>query len=109
VQWGSGVRFNIQDETIGWGPARAIVDFAALEGGDFRQVDVRLQKNLNDPAIGEIGLVLEVINLFDHANFRSYEQVSNFMGGGENARFSRPSFGSADPGLRLQFGLTLSR
>lgn len=106
VQLGSGVRYNIRDEIGGWGPRRVDVDWAAGEGDTFRQVDLRVEKGLRVPGSrGRAGLTVEVINLFDHANYREYEGLSRFDNGSANAGFGEPLWWTADPGRRVQVGL----
>jgi hypothetical protein len=109
AQWGSGVRYNLIDERMGWGPARAVVGRASEEGQDFRQVDVRLQKDFRLPTVEKVGLMVEVINLFNHANFREYEEVYRFDNSQLNSAFGRPKWWTGDIGRRVQVGLTLSR
>jgi hypothetical protein len=105
AQWGSGVPFNRVDETVGWGPARAVTDWYSEDASNFKQVDLRLHKSFNLPRQGQIGIVAEVINAFDHSNYRSFNQFERWGGGAVNADFRRPDLGSADPGRRMQFGL----
>lgn len=108
AQWNSGVRFSQKDETIGWGPRRVRVDFFSQEGDDFKQVDVRLEKGITVPGQGRIGIMLEVINLFDAANYRGYEELSNFGGGAPNPNFGQFQWWTADQGRRLQLGLNFN-
>jgi hypothetical protein len=106
MQWGSGTRFSRIDETLGWGPRRARTEWYTQDGDNFRQVDLRLQKDFRLPRQdGHIGLVLEAVNVFDHANYRAYQQNAVWGDGSTNANFGRPDLGSADPGRRLQVGL----
>jgi hypothetical protein len=106
AQWGSGSRYSRIDESLGWGPARARTDWFTQEGNNFRQVDLRLQKDFRLPRQdGHIGLVVEAVNVFDHANYRNYQQYAVWGGGGVNPDFGKPELWSADPGRRLQLGL----
>jgi hypothetical protein len=105
AQWGSGVRFNRIDETLGWGPARARTSWYTEEGDNFRQVDLRLQKNFTVPGQGHVGLVVEAVNVFDYANYRNYQQFERWGGGAVNENFRRPELWSAEPGRRIQLGL----
>lgn len=106
VQLGSGVRYNTRDEIRGWGPRRVQVGWAEGEGERFRQVDLRLHKGLPFPGSrGRAGLTVEVINLFDDANYREYEGLSRFDNGTANASFGQPLWWTADPGRRVQLGL----
>lgn len=106
VQLGSGVRYNVRDEVRGWGPRRVQVDWAGGEGDGFRQVDLRLQKGLRVPGSrARGGFTIEVINVFDDANYREYEGLSRFDNGTENASFGQPLWWTADPGRRVQLGL----
>jgi hypothetical protein len=109
AQWGSGVRFNLIDETAGWGPARARVFRAAEEGEDFKQVDVRLQKDFRLPQVEKVSLIAEVINLFNNANFREYHDVYRFDNQTLNASFGQPRWWTGDVGRRLQLGLSVGR
>jgi hypothetical protein len=107
AQWGSGVRYDLIDERLGWGPARARRFFAAEEGADFKQVDVRLQKDFRLPTVERLGLVVEVINLFNNANFREYNDLYRFDNGSLVSNFGQPKWFTGDIGRRLQVGLTL--
>jgi hypothetical protein len=107
IQWGTGIPYDRIDETIGFGPARAVRDFASQNAPNFSQVDARLEKAVVLPGRGEVGVTFEVINLFDHENFREFQQLAVFPGGEPNAQFRRPQPGSADTGRRLQFGLSV--
>ena len=108
AQWNSGFRFSKRDETAGWGPARVQVGFFTEEGEDFKQFDVRLEKSIGIPGQGNVGFLVEVINVFNTANYRGYDELSNYDGGGANAHFGQPWFGTADPGRRLQIGLNFN-
>ena len=105
VQWGSGVPFNRLDEGAGIGPARQVLTFASEDAPSFRQVDLRLQKDFTIRGTGRVGLVVEAVNVFDHDNFRGFEQLYRFTDGQLNQRFGRPIFDQADTGRRLQVGL----
>lgn len=106
VQLGSGVRYNTRDEVNGWGPRRVQVGWAEGDGDGFRQVDMRLEKGLRVPGSrARAGLTVEVINLFDDANYREYEALSRFDNGSANASFGQPLWWTADPGRRVQLGL----
>jgi hypothetical protein len=108
VQLGSGVRYNTRDELRGWGPRRVQVGWAEGEGDTFRQVDLRMEKGLRVPGgRARTAISLEVINLFDDANYREYEALSRFDNGTENANFGDPLWWTADPGRRVQLGLEL--
>ena len=108
IQWGSGVRYNLNDEDAGWGPARVKTSFASQEGKDFQQVDVRLLKNFGFSGSRKMGLSFEVINLFNHDNFREYEQTYRYDNHQLNPAFGRPQWWTGDIGRRLQIGLTVS-
>lgn len=105
IQLGSGVPYNRIDETIGWGPARARIDWASQDTPSFRQVDVRLQKDVSIPGRGRVGLIAEAVNVFNHDNFRGYEGLAVFGGGAPNTNFGKPQVWTADTGRRVQFGL----
>jgi hypothetical protein len=119
VQLGSGVRYNIRDESLGWGPRRVQVDWAAGEGETFRQVDLRMEKGLRVPGgRARTAISLEVINLFDDANYREYEALAYFEGNRDaqnrpipqskpNESFGNELWWTADPGRRVQLGLEL--
>jgi hypothetical protein len=104
AQWGSAVPFSRRDETVGWGPRRVAVDWYSEDAPNYRQVDVRLQKDFM-LAQGRIGLMAELINAFDHDNFRGFEEFSNWGGGAVNDNFGKPQTWTADQGRRLQLGL----
>jgi hypothetical protein len=104
VQWSSGPRYSRIDETLGWGPARARTSWFTETGDPIRQVDMRLQKDFRVQR-GTVGLVAEAVNLFNHANYRSYEQFERWGGGAVNENFGQAQLWSADPGRRLQLGL----
>jgi hypothetical protein len=105
MQFGSGVPFSRIDETIGWGPARARTSWYTEDAENFKQVDLRLQKDFAVPGRGTIGLVAEGINVLDQANYRNYQQYEKWGGGAVNENFGKPELWSADQGRRVQFGL----
>ena len=107
VQLGSGVRYNTRDEIRGWGPRRVQWGWAEGEGDMFRQVDLRVEKGLRPRPGGpaRLGIVLEVVNLFNHDNYREYESLSRFDNGQPNASFGNALWWTADPGRRLQLGV----
>jgi carboxypeptidase family protein/TonB-dependent receptor-like protein len=107
AQWGSGVPFNLIDERLGWGPARKKVFWAIEDPPDFRQVDVRLQKNFRLPTVEKVGLIFEVINVFNYANFREADDFYRNDAGVINQNFGRPRWWTGDTGRRLQLGLTV--
>jgi hypothetical protein len=116
MQWGSGIRYNIRDETNEWGPRRVQVDWAGADAPNFSQVDLRLQKDIRTGGDGKVGLIAEVVNLFNEENFREYEGLAYFAGtpdgqGGRiprsnpNASFGQPLSWTSDTGRRLQLGV----
>jgi hypothetical protein len=110
VQWGSGVPFNKKDEINEWGPRRAVIDWYSQDAPNFRQVDLRLQKSFMLPRQGQIGLIAEAINVFDHANYRTYFDLYRVPPNNDNptgliSNFGQPDLGSAEPGRRIQLGL----
>lgn len=107
IQLGSGVRYNIRDEVNGWGPRRVQVGWAEGEGDTFRQVDLRVEKGLRPRPGGpaRVGLVLEVVNVFNADNFREYEGLYRFDNGQTNASFGNALWWTADPGRRIQLGV----
>jgi Carboxypeptidase regulatory-like domain/TonB dependent receptor/TonB-dependent Receptor Plug Domain len=106
AQWGSGVPFSRKDESAGWGPARVQVDWYSEDSPDFKQVDLRLQKDFLLPNQSRVGLVIEGINIFDTANYRSYQEIAAFQDRA-NDDFGKPNLDQADLGRRLQLGLNV--
>ncbi|HET9439406.1 MAG TPA: carboxypeptidase regulatory-like domain-containing protein [Longimicrobiales bacterium] len=104
AQWGSGVPFSLKDEINGWGPARVQVDWYSQDPPDFRQVDFRLEKRVS-LAQGNVGVIVELLNAFNHDNFRGYEELYRFDNGSTNASFGKPQTWTADQGRRFQLGL----
>ena len=100
--YGSGERrrtnfgSDIRDEggTVGVvGSARyrkdgTIIPRDGLVGDPLHRVDMRLQKGLRFGGHRQIEGILEVFNLFNHANYGSYTVNEN------NANFGKPSFNS---------------
>ena len=114
VQLGSGIPYNIRNEERGWGPRRVQVDWAGGDPPNFRQVDLRVQKSLRAPGTrGQVGIMLEVVNLFNDDNFREYEGLQFFEDRIENgqrvpnpnAGFGQPLTWTSDTGRRFQIGL----
>jgi hypothetical protein len=108
VQWGSGVPYSIKDETLGWGPRRIAIDYNSQTGDSFQQVDLRLEKRFSLPRQGNVGLILEGVNIFNHTNYRNYEELRNFEGGAVNANFGNAQWWTADNGRRIQVGLNFN-
>lgn len=107
AQWGSGIPYSRKDERNGWGPARVMVDWYSQDE-DFRQVDVRLEKRVNLPRQGNIGVVVEGLNIFNHDNFREYDDLAVFGDGNSNPNFGKPRPWTADLGRRIQIGVNVS-
>ena len=101
--FGSGYRFNTSyggdlRNTGGTAPGRlrpdgTIVPPTNLVGEPLHRVDVRLQRRF--PLGGRVGIdgILEVFNLFNHANYGSYVTQES------NPNYGRPSF---DPNVAYQ-------
>jgi hypothetical protein len=81
--------------------------WASEDPQDFRQVDVRVQKNFRLPTVERVGLVVEVINVFNYANFREYEDLYRIENGQLIQTFGRPRWWTGDTGRRVQLGLTV--
>jgi hypothetical protein len=81
AQWGSGVPFSRIDETAGGARPRRTSWYSRRTGDRFRQVDLRLQKSFNLPRPGAGRAVAEAINVFDHANYRNYQQFERWGDG----------------------------
>jgi hypothetical protein len=109
MQWGSGRPFDLIDEGLGFGPARVRRYWASEDASDFRQVDLRLQKDFRLPTVERVGVVFEVINVFNHANFREHEQLYRFGGNVLNPNFGRRQWFTGEIGRRLQLGLTVGQ
>lgn len=81
------------------------------EEGEFTQVDLRLDKGFTFPNGMRIGLVAEVFNVFDSANFGCFDQTfGNFNRDtgqiDENPNFGRPCDVTGEsPSRRLQLGV----
>jgi hypothetical protein len=105
VQWGSGVPFSLKDEINGWGPARVQVDWYSQDAPDFRQVDFRLEKTVRLPRQGNVGVIFELLNAFNHDNFRGYEELYRWDNAQVNSNFGQPQTWTADQGRRFQLGL----
>jgi hypothetical protein len=101
AQWGSGVPFNENDEAIGWGPARVRRCWYCGDADAFKQVDLRLEKRVAMPGRGNIGVMIEAINVFNTANYRNYEELV------QSSNFRKPQWWSADQGRRIQLGLNV--
>ena len=81
----------------------------AEDAPDYKQVDVRLQKNFGLRTVERVGLVVEVINIFNNANFTEYESVYRYDNGQLNAAFGTPHWWTGEIGRRLQLGLTVGQ
>jgi hypothetical protein len=104
IQLGSGVPFSRVDEINEWGPRRAQTDWYTEDAPNFKQMDLRLQKDFMLPGQGRVGLIVEAINIFDEANFRGFRTLYRTPGGLID-NFGTPDPNTADPGRRFQIGL----
>jgi hypothetical protein len=59
------------------------------------------------PGRARVGVIAELINAFDHENFRGYEELAAFGGGAVNPNFAKPQTWTADTGRRLQLGISM--
>ena len=71
----------------------------------LQNMDVRLDKRFDLPGGQQVGLNVDVFNVFNSANFACYDARIPVGGNiADNANFGRPN--CAAPGRRLQVGLT---
>jgi hypothetical protein len=109
AQWGSGRPFDLIDEGAGNGPLRTRRFYAVEDASDFRQVDLRVQKDFRLPTVERVGVVVEVINVFNYANFREHEDFYRGSNGAINPIFGRQKWFTGEIGRRVQLGLTVGQ
>lgn len=63
----------------------------ALEGLPLHKVDLRLTKDIHIAKTAKASLMLEVFNLFNHANYGSYNTTLSPTSAAVNARFGTPA------------------
>jgi hypothetical protein len=115
ITLGSGVPYNIDDATQGFGPGRQVLrrgagrppkeDFIFPDVFAFRTVDLRLEKDFKIGP-GQLGAIAEAFNVFDYENYGCFD---GFTGGpnAPNPRFGQPNC-LIEPGRRFQFGVRYS-
>ena len=110
---GSGLPFNIDDQSRGGGPNQRRFqrnagrpeqfDFIIPNAFAYRTVDVRAEKAFRFAARQQVSVIAEAFNVFSFSNYR------NFDGFIPTLPATNPDFGKPreviDPGRRLQFGL----
>jgi hypothetical protein len=86
------------------GPAGTIAPRNNLEGSPIQRLDMRVQKHLKIARVGVDGM-LELFNVFDHANYGSYTTQESSASYGLPAFNNNVSYGprALQLGFRVQF------
>jgi len=104
---GPGTQFFVTSCAKGWGSGceRYIAD-----GGAFEQVDLMLSKEVKLPVGQKLTVRLDILNLFNKANYGKYDTWGGGPGnpqnawGGDNANAGKP-LGLAGPMRTVKFGM----
>ena len=88
-----------------FGPAGSIIARNSFVGEPIHRVDMRLQKHLKLGPRASVDGLLELFNVFDHANYGSYTLTETSASYGKPAFNSNVSYGprALQLGFRLQF------
>lgn len=105
ITYGSGLPFNIDDQSQGSGPNQRRFQRNAGHADAFNTIDLRLDKEFS---IGrqKVGVTAEGFNVFNHANYKDYNGFIPPLPA-TNPNYGQPG-AVIDPGRRLQFGVTYS-
>jgi len=104
ANYGSGLRYNIVDRTLGTGPNERILRGEG-EGSDYLTVDLRLQYDIELAGIA-LGLVGEVFNVTNDEVESSWQNVI-FTPPAVNPVFGQPTQIVANSQRRFQYGVRL--
>lgn len=107
VTAGPGTQFFVTSCAKGWGSGceRYIAD-----GGAFEQVDLMLSKDVKLPVGQKLTFRLDILNLFNKANYGKYDTWGGGPGnpqnawGGDNANAGKP-LGLSGPMRTVKFGM----
>jgi len=107
ITLGSGVPFNVIDASAGFGADTRFRRNGgrAADFVQFKQVDVRLTKELDVAAGHHAQMFIEVFNLFGWNNYGGYDGFIPPTTGDPNPNFGKPS-SLVGPTRSLQLGLT---
>jgi hypothetical protein len=105
ITYGSGLPFNIDDQSRGSGPNERRNLRNGGNADAFNTIDLRLDKEFS---IGrqKVGLTAAGFNIFDHANYKDYNGFIPTLPR-VNPDFGKPA-NVIDTGRRLQFGVNYS-
>jgi hypothetical protein len=96
--WGSGQPYFVTDASEGYDEDLVLANTG--ETKDFHQLDLRLTKNFKLYRTIELQLMAELFNVFNRANFGTYDGLKSPEG---NMNFGKPN-GLSGPPRSLQFG-----
>jgi outer membrane receptor protein involved in Fe transport len=107
IALGSGLPFNVSDASAGFGADQVFRRNGGRADGflQYKQVDLRLAKELEVVRGQRAALFVEVFNLFNSFNYGGYDGFIPPTTGDPNPRFGEPSR-LIGPTRSLQLGLT---
>jgi outer membrane receptor protein involved in Fe transport len=107
ITLGSGLPFNVIDATAGFGADQKFERNGGRADGliQFKQIDIRIAKQLDVAAGHHASAFLEVFNLFNWANYGGYDGFLPPTAGDPNPSFGKPSV-LIGPTRSLQLGLS---
>jgi TonB-dependent receptor-like protein/carboxypeptidase family protein len=107
ITLGSGLPFNVTDASAGFGADQKFERNGGRADGliQFKQIDIRIAKQLDVAAGHHASAFLEVFNLFNWANYGGYDGFLPPTAGDPNPSFGKPSV-LIGPTRSLQLGLS---
>jgi hypothetical protein len=107
ITLGSGLPFNVTDASAGFDGAAKFERNGGRADGlvQFKQVDIRIAKQLDVAAGHHASAFLEVFNLFNWYNYGGYDGFIPATGDAPNPNFGKPSV-LIGPTRSLQLGLS---
>ncbi|MGH9381957.1 MAG: TonB-dependent receptor, partial [Thermoanaerobaculia bacterium] len=102
--YGSGLPYNIDDQSRGQGPNERVLRRNAGEGDDHLSIDLRLEREFAFGDRFNIALIGEVFNVLDDEFFTNYDGLLPPLTGPPNPTFGEPRAIIADSQRRYQIG-----
>lgn len=108
IDYGSGTRYNINDQSLGQGVNERVLRRNAGETDDHLSVDLRVEKGFDVLAGVRLAVIAEAFNVFNEEFYTNYDGLIRPLTGPPNPTFGKPRAIVANSQRRFQYGLRVS-